>query len=50
MKILNTNQFISERMKIVPISNDELDKVITYNYYPKTKYKLMSIIILSQVF
>jgi len=46
MRILNINQFISERMKIVPISNDELDKVkvITYNYYPKTKDELLSII------
>ncbi len=44
MKILNTNQFISERMKIVPINNDELDKVKTYNYYPKTKEELQSII------
>lgn len=27
MKILDINQFVSERMKIVPITNDELDKV-----------------------
>ena len=45
MKILNTTQFISERMKIVPITNDELDKVKTYNYCPKTKDELKSIIL-----
>jgi len=30
MKILNTNQFIEEKMKIVPISNDELDNISDY--------------------
>lgn len=44
MKILNANQFIYERMKVIPITNDELDKVIIYNYYPKTRNELMSII------
>jgi len=27
MEILNTSQFISERMKVMPINNDEFDKV-----------------------
>jgi hypothetical protein len=27
MKILKSKRFVSERMKIVPISNDEFDKV-----------------------
>ena len=44
MKILKSKQFISERMKIVPISNNELNNIKTYNYYPKTREELKSII------
>ena len=46
MKILNLTKFLSERMKIIPISNNELGKINgkLYNYYPKDKRELMSII------
>ena len=33
MKILKSKQFISERMKIIPITNDEFDKVKEYKEY-----------------
>ena len=46
MKILKSEQFVSEKMKIIPITNDELDKANekSYKYYPKTKEELKSII------
>ena len=45
MKILDLNHF-NEKMKIVPLSNEDFDKISPdiYNYYPETKEELQSII------
>ena len=45
MRILNLNQF-NEKMKIVPLSDDDFDKIPDnlYKYHPETKEELQSII------
>ena len=44
MKILNTDQFISERIKVQPITNAQLNTVQKYRYFPKTKEELKQLI------
>ncbi len=42
MKILKSNQFVSERMKIVPTTNNDMDKIKIY--HPETKNELIETI------
>lgn len=51
MKVLNTNQFINERLKVKPVTNAELDvaqkkyeKYKYYKYFPKTSKQLQKLI------
>ena len=48
MKILSTNLFISERIKVKPITNAELDKaaeaIFKHKYFPKAKHELRKLI------
>ena len=44
MRILNLNQF-NEKMKIVPLSDEEFKRISDRIFYPKTKNELRSIIL-----
>ena len=49
MRILDTNQFVSERIKFKPVTNAEWEQVQNniipkYNYFPKTKLELRRLI------
>ena len=48
MKVLNTDQFIFERIKVQPINNAELNAVHSkfkkYKYFPKTKDELRKLV------
>jgi len=43
MKILKINQYIEERMKVMPINNDEFDKVSEYTPRDSSKLQLLKI-------
>ena len=47
MQVLDFSGFIGEKMKIVPLSDDDFEKIsvdLDYRYYPETKKELQSII------
>ena len=47
MRVLDFSGFIGEKIKIVPLSDDDFEKIsvdLDYRYYPETKKELQSII------